>query len=566
MSVSPSNEEMKRIFEKSIRLLDTSQSQLKDAHGVIQKAVTSLGALNTGKVSRVNEILAAMNDSFSSGVDTHSIETALQELRSVLDSGIYHDASEDRLLSSGLQKIFENEKFLANIDGMRYQLRQAANSELNDADMASELLAAVQQIAKSAEDADRLSKAQAASVKRFTENIAELAGISIDDEELACEEILATLYNELKPHVSGGEDSVAAEDDEQVNVNHLLIEFVNNLSLHDNVKNDRKEFNSILGYPVDSANDWRKIISRMGDIVNDSISALEEEKQVLFEYVNKIIGQLAEFETYVRKNRDESAKSLDQTSDLTKDVNSQVEGIHELVDGADDLDSLQKGVQGYLDNIRKSVDENLKQAQERDLESVENFSAIITELVETQKESESLKSQLTESHTKLLRDDLTGLPNRMAFNERVNAEYNRWLRDKPPLTLAIWDIDHFKSVNDNYGHDVGDRVLKIVSKLVHSRVRKTDMFARYGGEEFVLLMPDTTLEPALELNNKLREKLAETGFHYNGEKCAITSSVGIATFMEGDTIEDVMKRADIALYSSKDGGRNQCQVNTNNLG
>jgi diguanylate cyclase (GGDEF)-like protein len=103
-------------------------------------------------------------------------------------------------------------------------------------------------------------------------------------------------------------------------------------------------------------------------------------------------------------------------------------------------------------------------------------------------------------------------------------------------------------------------VLKIVSKIIYSRIRKTDMFARYGGEEFVFLMPDTALEPALTLNDKLRDVLSDAGFHYDNEKCIITASVGIATFCEGDSIEEVMKRADIALYESKDAGRNTCTI------
>ena len=156
-----------------------------------------------------------------------------------------------------------------------------------------------------------------------------------------------------------------------------------------------------------------------------------------------------------------------------------LEQISGAVVDAEDLETLQDTIESRLDNIRQSVIANRKVAEERDLNSVEAYSAIITELVDTQRESEQLKEQLQDSHTRLLRDDLTGLPNRMAFNERINVEYHRWMRDKPPLSIAIWDIDRFKSINDTYGHDIGDRVLKIVAKIIHSRIRKTDMFGRF---------------------------------------------------------------------------------------
>jgi len=125
----------------------------------------------------------------------------------------------------------------------------------------------------------------------------------------------------------------------------------------------------------------------------------------------------------------------------------------------------------------------------------------------------------------------------------------------------MWDIDHFKSVNDDFGHGVGDRVLKLFAEIIQSRIRKVDHFARIGGEEFVLLMPDTPLDIALTLNNKLREKLEACNFHYNGEHCPITSSVGLAEFQIGDEVEDVMERADQALYQSKNEGRNRCTAN-----
>ena len=124
----------------------------------------------------------------------------------------------------------------------------------------------------------------------------------------------------------------------------------------------------------------------------------------------------------------------------------------------------------------------------------------------------------------------------------------------------MWDIDHFKKVNDNYGQGVGDRVLKLFCEIIESRIRKVDMFARIGGEEFVLVMPDTELDTALMLNDKLRKQLEDCNFHYDGHHCPISASVGIAEFREGDEADYVMEKADEALYKSKNNGRNRCTI------
>ena len=163
---------------------------------------------------------------------------------------------------------------------------------------------------------------------------------------------------------------------------------------------------------------------------------------------------------------------------------------------------------------------------------------------------------------KMLRDPLTMLPNRMAFDERITLEINRCKRNNENICIAMWDLDHFKKVNDTYGHDAGDRVLKLLAKIIITRVRKVDMFSRIGGEEFVLLMPDTSLENALNLNNQLRDSLANSGFHYDGSPCPVTASVGIARIEEYDNSESVMRKADEALYKSKKEGRNRCTIYT----
>ena len=127
-----------------------------------------------------------------------------------------------------------------------------------------------------------------------------------------------------------------------------------------------------------------------------------------------------------------------------------------------------------------------------------------------------LRGHLEEQRQKALQDPLTGLPNRAAWNERLDLEFARWQRYGGDLLLAVLDVDHFKRVNDGYGPLAGDRVLKIIGTELQKRLRKTDFIARFGGEEFVVLLPNTPYEAGRQLMETLRESIGSCPFHFKG--------------------------------------------------
>ncbi|ACN17003.1 GGDEF domain family protein [Desulforapulum autotrophicum HRM2] len=151
-------------------------------------------------------------------------------------------------------------------------------------------------------------------------------------------------------------------------------------------------------------------------------------------------------------------------------------------------------------------------------------------------------------------DALTGIFNRMKFNQTLTSEIKRAKRYRVALSLILFDIDHFKQVNDSYGHLSGDTVLKHLARLVASNLREIDIFARWGGEEFVIQAPETSLESAIKLAEKLRSKIENYVFPAPKK---ITVSFGVATFRSSDNDITLVNRADEALYRAKEGGRNQ---------
>ncbi|TVO71949.1 MAG: diguanylate cyclase [Sedimenticola selenatireducens] len=157
----------------------------------------------------------------------------------------------------------------------------------------------------------------------------------------------------------------------------------------------------------------------------------------------------------------------------------------------------------------------------------------------------------------MVRDSLTGLFNHAVIMERLNNSFALAQRQNSHLSVAMIDLDHFKRINDNYGHSTGDRVLIGFSRLLRERLRESDVVGRYGGEEFLVVLPDTTLEHAELVIEAVRTAFAKTSFTANGALFSVTLSAGIAGFPRSGSASGLLDAADIALYKAKEQGRNR---------
>ena len=157
----------------------------------------------------------------------------------------------------------------------------------------------------------------------------------------------------------------------------------------------------------------------------------------------------------------------------------------------------------------------------------------------------------------MVRDSMTGLFNHTTTKQFLETEISRAERSGGKLALASLDIDHFKGVNDTYGHAVGDRVIKALARLLRQRLRGADIIGRMGGEEFAAILPDSGLEQAAKVFEQIRKAFSEIVFHTQGASFSVTISCGISAFPHCDTANGLSDAADKALYAAKHGGRNQ---------
>lgn len=173
-----------------------------------------------------------------------------------------------------------------------------------------------------------------------------------------------------------------------------------------------------------------------------------------------------------------------------------------------------------------------------------------------------LRNENRRLHQLSILDDLTALYNRRYFFQRLAEEVNRAERYHYQLACLMIDIDYFKDINDQYGHLVGDIILKDLAEMIASAIRLVDVAARFGGEEFVVLLPQTNAEGGLAVAEKIRSKIEAQSFS-NTEQIALTVSIGISCYEKGTASElSLLHEADLALYDAKKGGRNNCQVYT----
>lgn len=166
-------------------------------------------------------------------------------------------------------------------------------------------------------------------------------------------------------------------------------------------------------------------------------------------------------------------------------------------------------------------------------------------------------SRFRELRSFMVRDSMTGLFNHTTTKQLLDNEIARVQRSHGKMALAALDIDHFKNVNDSYGHAVGDRVIKALARLLRQRLRSADVIGRMGGEEFAAILPDSGIDEAETVFNQIRQAFSEISFHTEGTAFNVTLSCGVASFADHATATDLSDAADKALYSAKNSGRNQ---------
>ena len=305
---------------------------------------------------------------------------------------------------------------------------------------------------------------------------------------------------------------------------------------------------------------WYELLPILDDLATLMLAITDSGQHEFEAYLQQLNERLESFQSNLQAASAGHADNRSAAREMDTQIREQVDGLQTSMQDAADLDDLKHVLENHLEGLLGTMDQHQKQRDEREQEVAARLHSLAERVAHMEQEAMGYREHLEEQRQKALIDPLTGLPNRAAWSERLEQEIGEWQQHGNTLMLAMLDLDHFKRINDNYGHLAGDKVLKIIASVLRKRLRGSDFIARFGGEEFVLLMPATVPAVGAKLLETLRAAIEACPFHFKGERVTITVSMGLAAFKPGEHSDMVLKRADQALYRAKHAGRNRVEL------
>lgn len=284
---------------------------------------------------------------------------------------------------------------------------------------------------------------------------------------------------------------------------------------------------------------------------------IAREKSASQEFLYALNDALSAVREVVSDSYNHAQRSHQLKHQLNREINNRVDNVGDAVLDIEDIGQLKAQITEQLSSLRAALarKEALEQREQALLRK--SMETMRKELNDLSEEAGNYKERLFEQQKLNLLDPLTQLPNRTALEERMELEFRNYQRHKQPVWVAVADIDHFKSINDNFGHSTGDKTLQVIAMALKNSLRDTEFVARYGGEEFVMLIPDVSANDIEQLLNRVREKVKNIPFKFKNQRITVTVSIGAAQIMENELINETFERADAALYKAKHQSRDR---------
>jgi len=536
---SPQGDKWKNKYLKSLEELEVKEQQWRDSEKNLRALISHLTNAADQSSLKLNKELAVLRDAVTKGVPGNKLKKAIDE---VADSILGLEALRDK-------KKNETKNLLADFLA---QLKPAGKIENKLAKISSKI-------------------SKTSSTKEITPLTHELAkllvhGLSLAEKKKGKEKDKGFLSSILqkkeepevikvieKQEVAVKEDKLELESAIE-SLNSLLDKMILPADL-------QVEVNLVKTRLAQSVNEETFLMSleKTVLIIADVLARVKKEKSEIEEFLKQLTGRLHELDEDIRETARIRELTHRHGQEMTEGMKTEMNSMEQGISSINNLDELKTAIQSRVILLRNHVDNFISNEGEKNQEAISVIEQLKKQVKEMEKESEELKQQIEKEKQQTLRDVLTEIPNRLAYEERLNLELANFRRNKNPFTLVVWDIDFFKKVNDVYGHAAGDQVLKLVASLLNKNMRETDFIARYGGEEFVSLLPATDRKAAQFVTDKLRELIATSNFHFRDEPVKVTVSAGFAEVKENEEGETLFIRADKALYKAKESGRNNCQ-------
>jgi diguanylate cyclase len=298
-------------------------------------------------------------------------------------------------------------------------------------------------------------------------------------------------------------------------------------------------------------------LNSLSQVVADICRRLSQQRDELQGFILKLGMYLEDIDIGLQKSGSLYNELHQQNMRTDKAVQDELRAIQEALQTDADRDVVTEKIRKHLE----SVDFQLQQFRDMDNDHYQHGQQILAMLGDKVEslisDSASLRNQLEGSDKRAMHDALTGMPNRSAFEERLALEVARCKRYGMDLSLAVFNVDKFKAINENYGRAAGDRVLKVVAEILTSRTRETDFSARYEDAEFVVLMPETSQESAQQVAEKICGHTEQTAFQFHEIQVDVTIAAGVSQYKRDELVSALLDRADAALDQARKTGGNR---------
>jgi len=286
------------------------------------------------------------------------------------------------------------------------------------------------------------------------------------------------------------------------------------------------------------------------------VEATKYERKSSEQFLDQLNTSLSSNLKTANQNVDQHQAYLSHRQELNTEMTSLVEHSQESVEQAQTLKQLKSEVAPLLAKMA-SLTERLRMTEAREQTLQDRLNYAKNQLDTVLESTQDYRRRLEDQAQRMLLDPLTKVYNRTAFNDRLELEYRRWIRSQRNLRVVLFDVDHFKTINDSYGYTAGDKALKIIARTIHKRISDTETVARFGGEEFILLIPEQSEEYTLELMKSIQRDISKLPFKFREQSIMITLTAASTSFREADSPEYVLDRLGNMLKDAKQRGKNQ---------
>jgi diguanylate cyclase len=302
----------------------------------------------------------------------------------------------------------------------------------------------------------------------------------------------------------------------------------------------------------------RKKILSMVRGYTDNVSS---ERELTAEFIKEITNRLLEIEKQIIQSVTYTEEILGADGDYNTHLKEHIDELKTSINFSKSLEEVKTAVLSRLNTINEAIETKAQHDKRSKEESDRYASHIRQDLERMKKDILTAKERSKHLEEELLKDSLTGVFNRRAYDRLIEQEFNRYVRYGTVFSVILFDVDHFKKINDTYGHAVGDKCLTEIISRVRPVLRESDFLARYGGEEFIILLPETDNSSAVKVAEKLRSVVENIEFLHKKKSVKVTISLGVTEAAPGDkNYQEIFTRMDQAMYAAKHAGRNRVEI------